>query len=62
MFVYRDAYYYVKKDWESSRKDPYPINTTELIVAKQRQGDAGTRVKLFYDKPHQVYHNMAQVD
>ena len=50
LFLYRDSYYTPKKDGES--------DITEIIVAKQRQGDANMVVKVRYDKAQQMYQSL----
>lgn len=50
LFLYRDSYYIPKNEGEA--------DITEIIVAKQRQGDANFVVKVRYDKPHQAYQSL----
>jgi replicative DNA helicase len=45
MFLYRDSYY---EETNQSRK-------TEVIIAKQRQGDSNKTVEIYFDKVHQEY-------
>lgn len=47
LFVYRDSYY-------QEIKDP----TTEIIIAKKRQGQANIKVDVYYDQQHQKLCNM----
>jgi replicative DNA helicase len=48
LFLYRESYYNREKE-----KD----DITEIIIAKQRQGQANSLVKVFYDKENQTYAN-----
>ncbi len=45
LFIYREAMYYSRQDWESLHPDrvrePYPENLAQLIVAKHRNGPTG---------------------
>jgi len=50
LFLYRDSYYDQEKEKEG---------ITEIIIAKQRQGDANRFVKVRYDKPTQKYQNLS---
>ncbi len=50
MFLYRESYY--KKDSDSK--------VTEILIAKQRQGASGKRVKVLWDEKHQIYQNLAR--
>ena len=50
LFLYRDSYY--KKDSDS--------NITEIIIAKQRQGQSGIKVRVVWDEKHQTYRNLAK--
>lgn len=45
LFLYRESYYNDVDD-----------NITEILVAKQRQGDANKAVKVFFNKSAQTYH------
>ncbi len=50
MFLYRESYY--KKESDN--------NVTEILIAKQRQGASGKRVKVLWDESHQTYQNLAR--
>jgi replicative DNA helicase len=50
LFLYRDSYYVPT---QANQDD-----ITEIIVAKQRQGDANLVVKVRYDKAHQQYQSL----
>jgi replicative DNA helicase len=50
LFLYRDSYYDETKEMEGM---------TEIIIAKQRQGDANRIIKVRYDKKTQSYQNLA---
>ena len=54
LFLYRESYY--NKD---ENKD---TGMTEIIIAKQRQGDAGKFIKVYYDKLTQAYYNSKPSD
>lgn len=58
MFLYRDAYYYKRSEWEQSeskRGTPYPEDITEIIIAKQRQGGRVQGVRVKYDRKYHLY-------
>lgn len=52
LFLYRDSYY---ADEEGS-DDP----VTEVLIGKQRQGEANRMVKVFFEKKHQKYTDLAR--
>jgi len=64
MFLYREDYYYSREEWE--REFPggndfyssYPEGVVEILIAKQRQGQANKIVKVLYDTKHQAYRNL----
>jgi replicative DNA helicase len=45
LFIYREAIYYTRQEWEALHPDrtrePYPENLAQLIVAKHRNGPTG---------------------
>ena len=49
LFLYRDSYYDEAKEAEGE---------TEIIIAKQRQGDANRIIKVRYDKKTQRFQNL----
>jgi replicative DNA helicase len=51
LFPYRESYY---------NHDKEDDGTTEIIIAKQRQGIANRGVKVYYDKTTQMYWNDKQ--
>jgi replicative DNA helicase len=61
MFLYRDSYYYDKEAWYASHEGDYPENITEVIIAKQRQGESNRTIRLQYDKDHQIFRDLARV-
>jgi replicative DNA helicase len=67
LFLYRDSYYYDKTTWrtlftdkKSNRCSEYPENITEIIVAKQRQGESNRTIRVFYDDIHQEFKDLTQ--
>lgn len=64
LFLYREDYYYNREEWERefpSGNDIYPAypeGIVEIIIAKQRQGQANKVVKVRFDTKHQVYQNL----
>jgi replicative DNA helicase len=61
LFLYRDDYYYTKEDWEQRIREQripdkvYPQGIVEILIAKQRQGEANRLVKVLYEPSHQAY-------
>jgi len=49
LFLYRDSYYQDDTD-----------DVTEILIAKQRQGEGHKIVKVFYDRQHQQYRDLIQ--
>ncbi len=47
LFIYRESYY------------GKPGQVTELLIAKQRQGPSGKKVKVYFDDDHRVYRDLA---
>lgn len=64
LFLYREDYYYTREEWEreflsgNDHYREYPENIVEILIAKQRQGQANKIVKVRYDTEHQVYQNL----
>jgi replicative DNA helicase len=50
LFLYRDSYY--------NKIPPNQADVTEIIIAKQRQGEANKIVKVRYDKITQQYQSL----
>jgi replicative DNA helicase len=49
LFIYRESYY--KDDAD---------NVTEIMIAKQRQGEGHRAIRTFYDRKHQLYRDLAR--
>jgi len=49
LFLYRESYYKNESD-----------NVAEILVAKQRQGASGKKVRVLWDEKHQKYQNLAR--
>ncbi|MDP2729311.1 MAG: DnaB-like helicase C-terminal domain-containing protein [Dehalococcoidales bacterium] len=49
LFLYRDSYYQDDAD-----------DVTEILIAKQRQGEGHKIVKVFYDRQHQQYRDLVK--
>ncbi len=49
LFLYRDSYYEDEAD-----------DVAEILIAKQRQGEGHRIVKVFYDRAHQQYRDLAR--
>lgn len=61
IFLYRDSYYYDEEAWNSKNAgEPYPANVTELIIAKQRQGESNRAVRVYFDKAHQKFRDLRE--
>ena len=65
LFLYRDSYYYDRVKWRqmySNKKTgecpEYPENITEVIIAKQRQGESNISVKVLFDKKYQIFKDL----
>jgi len=59
LFLYRDDYYYTAEEWADRYPDKkYPEGIVEILIAKQRQGEANRLVKVLYEPTHQAYLNL----
>lgn len=60
IFLYRDSYYYDESEWKDKYGTDvdYPENVSELIVAKQRQGESNQTVRVFFDKKYQKFRDL----
>jgi len=62
LFLYRESKYFSEEEWR--REHPgkeYPLNITEAIIDKQRQGDTG-KLYLYFDKENQRYRDVLWED
>lgn len=60
LFLYRQDYYWNETQWRAQYADkPYPLGLVELIIAKQRQGQANVTVEVKWDHRRQTYQNLA---
>jgi len=53
LFLYRDSYY--KRYGEDEAQPSDNSGVTEVIIAKQRQGQSNRIIKVWYDEKHQKY-------
>ncbi len=61
VFLYRDSYYFDKEAWKSVNAGiPYPDGITEVIIAKQRQGESNRTVRVKYDEAHQQFYDLVK--
>ena len=66
IFLYREDYYYTREEWDreyASGNDDYeyyPEGIVEVIIAKQRQGQANLTIKTLFDLEHQVYRDLVK--